>query len=48
MGYAKVICVYIENESEVNKALEIITDSLQDKCIYADTEVITQITDYII
>lgn len=47
MRYAKAICVYLEYDYEVNEAFEIITDSLQDKYISFEAEIVSQITDYI-
>ena len=46
MKYAKVICVYIENEEEVEQALEEITSTLEYTNISFSTEVISEITDY--
>lgn len=48
MKYSKVICVYIEDNDEVDIALEEITSALEYNNISFNTEVVTQITDYII
>ena len=44
--YAKVICVYIENEEDTEQALEEITSTLEYNNISFSAEVVSEITDY--
>ena len=46
MKYAKVICVYIENESEVNEAFSEVVSTLEYNDISFSAEVISEVTDY--
>ena len=46
MKYSKVICVYIENESEVNEAFSEVVSTLEYNDISFSAEVISEITDY--